>query len=737
MSRPIGPLKTSGGYPNRILGFDTETHAHDPNAAAQRQVLTLGYTAYQDLRDMSKPDVREFASAGEFWDLVEQLAVECKPPRYAINDPEMLYVAAHNAGFDIMVLAAERELRERGWQLSATPIYPRPLYLEFERDGARFTVINLANLYGYVPLADIGDTLGFPKGSPAGCGRCRRCRDGQQVTCRLYRPENGCVPGSPAWKDLATYCARDAEIVVRAIRAWIAFCVDNDAGPFRFTAPGQAMAAWRSNFAPDAETEPHKAIYAPDHPAVQALERDSFHGALSDVWRRGTFRHADLDARHITEGRGFVKLDVNSMHPSQMAVRKYPRALLAYASRGALHHLTPAQRIAKLKRALDEGRGVTARVLIDTDLVPAPDVRFLATAPVKVEGKLLYPVGQFEAVLTTREAQECLTIGTIADVMEFAVYDMADHFSGYVRRFAGLKEKATRDGDEVTRALAKSFLNNLYGKFGQLDAVEMRVDERQRGQLARELTEKGAAVEVYAREDQPDITVRKFMGHLSVTEGRRREAHTAFCAIAAHIVADSRYLLRQLRAVAGYDETYYGDTDSLIVTEAGYRNLVDAGLVDDAELGKLKLEGFAADVELLAPKHYRFGRIVRRKGISARAVPAGYAVSRMHAGAWLERSAKQTEGTFPIYRQPQFRTLNGALRDGDPNTAVVENIEKMTTGKYTKGEINSETGWITPLRLSYGRDDDPERFNRRRETGDPRGPEPPAARSPDRPPRLG
>lgn len=729
MSRPIGPLKTSGGYPNRILGFDTETHAHDPNANAQRQILTLGHTAYQDFRDMTAPSSKEFTIAGAFWDRVELLTEECAPPRYAINDPEMLYVVAHNAGFDIMVLAGERELRERGWRLAATPVYPRPLYLEFERDGYRFAVLNLANLYGYVPLADIGATLGFPKGSPRGCGRCRRCRDGQQVTCRIYRPDNGCVPGSEAWEDLSRYCRRDTEIVVRAVQAWNTFCLDNDAGPFRFTAPGQAMAAWRSNFAPDAETEPHKAVYAPDNPQVQQLERASYHGGLSDVWRRGEYRHADLDERHRIDGRGFVKLDVNSMHPSQMATQKYPRALLTYASKGALHLLTAEQRIEKLRTTIEQGYGVTARVMIDTDRVPAPDVRFLATAPVKVDGKLLYPVGQFESVLTTREAAECLKIGTIADVLEFAVYDMADLFSGYVRRFTRLKEDATRNGDEVTRALAKAFLTNLYGKFGQMDAVEMRIDDRQREQLSAEMTDAGRAVEVYTREDQPDITVRKFMGHLSVTEGRSREGFTAFCAIAAHIVADSRYMIRQLRAVAGYDETYYCDTDSLIVTEVGYRNLLEAGLVDDAALGKLKVEGYAADVELLAPKHYRFGDVVKRKGISARAVPAGYAVSRMHAGAWLERSDRPAEGRFPIYRQPQFRTLNGALRYGDANVAVVETVEKMATGVYSKGEINPEDGWITPLRLSFGHDAD--RVERRGPARDPRGSEPPAARSPD------
>lgn len=731
MSRAIGPLRTAGGYPNRILGFDTETHGHDPHAAAQRQILTLGHSGYQDFRDMDRPDMREFAASGSFWDRVELLAEPCQPPRYAINDPEMLYVVAHNAGFDIMVLAMDRELQARGWTLAATPVFPRPLYLEFERDGYRFVVLNLANLYGYVPLAEIGDTLGFPKGSPAGCGRCRRCRDGQNVTCHIYRPENGCVPGSPAWKELSAYCEQDTRIVVEAMRRWNQFCLENDTGPFRFTAPGQAMAAWRSGFAPDHESEPHRAVYAPDHPAVQALERASYHGGLTDVWRRGTYRHADLDDRHKVDGSGFVKLDVNSMHPSQMATQKYPRALLQFASRGNLHSLTAEQRVEKLRATIKAGYGVTARVVIDTDVVPAPDVRFLATAPVKVEGKLVYPIGQFESVLTTREAAECLAIGTVIDVLEFAVYDMADLFSGYVRKFARLKENATLDGDDLTRALAKAFLTNLYGKFGQLDNVELRISDQQRAQLARELEHAGTAVEVYAREDAPDLTVRSFMGHLSVSEGRSRESFTAFCAIAAHIVADSRYLIRRLRAIAGYDESYYCDTDSLIVTEVGYRNLLEAGLVDEAALGRLKVEGFAADVELLAPKDYRFGDIVRRKGISPRAVPAGYAVSRMHGSAWLDRSDKPGEGRFPIYRQPQFRTLNGALRHGDPNIAVVESVEKIATGIYTKGEINAESGWITPLRLSFDHDSTG-RPERRGPARDPGRRESPGSRAADR-----
>src|ERR1700689_4732302 len=187
--RAIRPLKSTGGYPNRVLGFDTETHADNPDRLEQRQVLTLGWTCYSDLSAGSEWS-EEFRTAAEFWERVEALCLPCKAARFNINDENMLYVVAHNAGFDLMVLQAESQLQARGWSLVGTPIYPKPLYLEFEKEGRRFILMNLANLYGFIPLAKIGQSLGFPKGEPAGCGACDACRAGQTVLCPSFRPEH-------------------------------------------------------------------------------------------------------------------------------------------------------------------------------------------------------------------------------------------------------------------------------------------------------------------------------------------------------------------------------------------------------------------------------------------------------------------------------------------------------------------------------------------------------------------
>lgn len=699
MMRAISPLKSIGGFPQRVMGFDTETHADVADALIQRQRLTLGWSSFQDFRSMQSPESKEFRSASEFWDEVESRTVPTDAARFKINDENMLYVVAHNAGYDMMVLETERELEARGWELAEAPVYPRPLYLEFIRDGHRFVLMNLANFYGMIPLAKIGKALGFPKGEPSGCGTCKHCVKGNAVICPMYRPENGCVPGSAAWEDMTTYCQRDTEIVVKAMREWNRFCQINQCGPFRFTAAGQAQAAFRFNDVADPKHDAENAIFPPDNPRVQKLERDSYHGGLTDVWRRGEFNHADLDDRHKVDGTGFKKVDVNSMHPSQMATQLYPKKMIAYASNQMLRSLSPEARVAKLTSALNQGFGVVARVIIDTSRVSSPDVRWLATAPTNRDGKLIYPVGRFESVLTTREAEVCLKVGTVADVVEIAVYEMADLFSGYIARFNALKVKYSKEGNEVFRQISKMFLNNLYGKFGQMNPVSVDVGEEMEAELLRDMRASGKHEDVYKGPEDEKITVKRFMGHISVSKGDREEGSSSFCAIAAHIVADSRVKILELRALAGYDEAYYADTDSLIVTEVGFRNLEDAGVIDDTELGKLALEEESQEIRIAAPKDYTFNDHTKRKGVSAKAEIVGYALGRAANGEFMDRRDERFEGSFPIFRQVAFRSMTGAERAGDLNTAVITLVEKIATGAYNKGEVNPESGWVHPFEI--------------------------------------
>jgi hypothetical protein len=287
----------------------------------------------------------------------------------------------------------------------------------------------------------------------------------------------------------------------------------------------------------------------------------------------------------------------------------------------------------------------------------------------------------------------------VADVVELAVYELADLFSGYVARFNALKEQYSLDGNEVFRQISKMFLNNLYGKWGQLNPVDMDLSPEQLEDLTRDWPV-GKHDQRYARHDGgPDITVRRFMGHLSASEGRTKEGSTSFCAIAAHIVADSRVALLEARALAGYDEALYADTDSMIVTETGFANLLAAGAIHDTQLGKWKLEEEAESCELRAPKDYRFGEHHKRKGVRLGAELAGWASDRAVDGGFVGWSAVPGPGLYPVWRQTQFRSLVGALRAGDANSAVVSTVLKLAKGTYTKGNPDLDTGWVYPLRL--------------------------------------
>ena len=65
----------------------------------------------------------------------------------------------------------------------------------------------------------------------------------------------------------------------------------------------------------------------------------------------------------------------------------------------------------------------------------------------------------------------------------------------------------------------------------------------------------------------------------------------AFTNVISYITASARTLLAELEREAGVYQTYYMDTDSLVVTHEGFLKIQKAGFIDNEELGKLKIEG--------------------------------------------------------------------------------------------------------------------------------------------------
>ena len=126
--------------------------------------------------------------------------------------------------------------------------------------------------------------------------------------------------------------------------------------------------------------------------------------------------------------------------------------------------------------------------------------------------------------------------------------------------------------------------------------------------------------------------------------------------------------------VAGLDNLYYCDTDSLMVNEAGLENLRPH--IDKSELGMLKGECDSEDVTIHGLKDYSIDGSAKIKGIrkDAQEIDAG------------------------IFTQEQFRGLEGMIREGDLDRFLIRTVTKKLMRQYLKGQV-AETGKGFPLQL--------------------------------------
>lgn len=450
-------------------------------------------------------------------------------------------------------------------------------------------------------LAVIGDTVGLPK---------------------LDMPARDAPAG--AWE---TYCRRDVEIIMAACLRWFAFLQAHDLGGFAPTLASQAMRGFRHRFMP-------ARILIDSQPEALALARAAYLGGRVECFRIGKL------AGPLT------LFDINSHYPHCMSTQRYPTRLMATCR---------APDLAELAEWMTR-YCVIARCRVDTDE---------PVYPLEHDSKLLFPVGQFEAVLSTPELAHALARGRVTEISEIALYESAPIFWGYVHEIYSLRMEAARTGDAVLEWQCKRLLNALYGKFGQRGRVYEAVGEAPDADI-------GLWTEVDAETGEVR-KLRQFGGLIQEqkTEGESRDSHPA---IAAHVTAHGRLSLWGWMKRAGKGHVHYVDTDSLLVDAVGADRLANS--VAPNTLGQLKCEGVFSTGHLYGLKDYRLGDIVRTKGVRAAAV-------------WIDANTVEQE---------HWTTLVGLLRKGDLSAPVVEQRVKHLRRIYLKGCVQGD-GSVAPLRL--------------------------------------
>lgn len=410
----LEPLK-GDKIPKRFVFFDTETTVPLKDNDIREFRLRIGVAIFIELNNdltLKQRVVYRFKTALEFVDIIQ----------YHNRAKQMLYIFAHNIGFDVRVLDLPELFNSLGFE-SEPPIINQMAFIwRVKSAKGSYMFLDTANL-GVRSVASLGKDLGLAK------------LDIELDTDNL--------------ESLYIYCERDVDILVLFVTEYLKYIDVNGLGSFKVTLASQALTAYRTRFM---GTQPH--IHN-DKQALE-LERNAYHGGRVECFRIGK-----------QTKQNWFYLDVNSMYPYAMCGDDLPVRYLGFSEQPRMKEF----RLRMKKYYL------IANVLLNTDE---------PIYPIISNNKLIFPIGRFRATLNHHELEYALTNNHIIKVYSSAQYAKGELFESYVNFFYEEKKKHTKEGNKTQKTIAKLYLNSLYGKFGQSEPHREPYDDTEFKGVMRE-----------------------------------------------------------------------------------------------------------------------------------------------------------------------------------------------------------------------------------------------------------
>jgi hypothetical protein len=520
--------------PRYIFAVDTETLPMQISADTTilSHKLRLGY--YMRTRIVDDKECGtigcHFKSSAEFWDAV----YKSSGPRHTI------WIVAHNTLFDFISLCGPAEF-EHGQLIIDKPRVRRAQKNKDGTDRKRYglgiidsppTIIGcrISSTQGRVVFVDTMNWF-----------RCPLSQLGEQIGQQKMQMPAFSEPDE-VW---AKYCKNDAEIVMRTFVQLIQWNKKNDMGQFRYTGPSQAMSAFRHRFMG------HN-IYTHENVRAKALERDSYFGGRTEVFRMG----------EISER--VYQLDISALFPSVMVGNLYPYTLDCWENRKEFSNAIPPF----------EPSEMIAKVEVDTSVPIYPE---------RGERITYYPTGRFQTTLSGPELFHAFSCGHIVSWGSWAHYKTKPLFTTWVNELWSMRRKYEDEGNTIYAAFCKMLMNSLYGKFGQRSPEWEDFD----GEPVAMPWSRWCKINV------PSGIVSNFrsIGYQCQKKSDRGEVKGNFPAISAFVCSYARLRMNIMREISGPRNCYYQGVDSVIVNQAGMDRLSECGYVRDRDLGYLRLVG--------------------------------------------------------------------------------------------------------------------------------------------------
>ena len=350
---------------------------------------------------------------------------------------------------------------------------------------------------------------------------------------------------SEQWRDLETYCVRDAMICYK-YAVHIQETINVLGGELKTTLPATGMDLFRRRYLNHPVKTPH--------PATNMLSREGYYGGRCEVFRYGT-------------GHELYQYDIHSMYPSAILTTELPdpAGLYFFGTVKRESHILNREGITKCR--------------IRAPLMHVPIL------PVRINGRLVFPTGDFDGAWCHNELRYALDRGydILSIDWQLCTLETCNPLRQYVRDLYDRKVAAQRSGDP-SFFIYKLLLNSIYGKFGQKSGDSftkmVRID------LIDDFLEKVG------------IDIIEWQGESYVVSpvcGKRQPAYVIVL-WAAYITAEAR--IKEYELMQRFDRGLaYCDTDCAIGP---------ASLGTSDHLGGLGLERGPVTFEIRAPKYYRW-----------------------------------------------------------------------------------------------------------------------------------
>lgn len=613
-----------------------DTESMSTQLTKDKKVLTfkMGCSIFWNRKLNLKKEII-FYNINDFWNDIEKF--------FKAFDISHLLMFAHNTQFDFKMLNGFNQLLSRDWELISQYVKNKTFILIFKKGKQTLHIWDTTN-YAPEKLENIGESIGFPK-----------------LKVDFDNVSN---------KELEIYCMRDTEIIFQFIKKLVNFLQVNDLSRLKATAASLSFNSFRHKFYNPENIK----IFIHNHKRTIKLERESYRGGITDVFKVGKSQEQ------------LIKLDINSMYSKTMKDKKLPTKLIFN-----LHEFECEKRqytIDKLKEIYQISKDNGYGVIIYATIQLSKENAYILN---KFKGKSLFVYGEFKISLCTPEIEFVEQYGKIIKIHEISVYEVENIFEQFVDFFYDKRNKAKQENNKIDNKFCKLMLNSQYGKWGQREIEYEKLDEHSEFlKWYKDIIELKIK---RIKEKNPDFVFDNQMAYLGNIEGEgelyvvnhglyllkhtSKNAYDSFVAIASFITSYSRMLLIKYLLIAERENVYYCDTDSLVVNEIGYNNLLRIGFISESELGLLKIEDKGIG-SFYSPKFYDFNTERKCKGIKKDSL------------LLLENDVKT------IHKIELWQRWKTDLSKGYTNQQIITLSKKQSNKIYTKGKVNNN-GIVIPF----------------------------------------